>query len=135
MTNSTEIIKDTVNMFPCTDLETIDLLWRENSEGRFGFIVQKEIYQDSYKDGDIFGSKTGWRVKDDNGNWSWRSNANFDYNPETIPVGHLPSSLWAGEDGWFENRRDRLIALFKRIDSCSISSSISDDVSGSETTD
>ncbi|HAJ59677.1 MAG TPA: hypothetical protein DCP31_10720 [Cyanobacteria bacterium UBA8543] len=34
----------------------------------------------------------------------------------------LPSCLWAGkEDGWFSNRRDRLIVLFARMDACSIS--------------
>lgn len=118
ITNSTEVNKETLDMFPCTDLETIDLLWQENSEGRFGFSVQQKIFQDSYNDRDIFGSKTGWRVKDTNGNWSWLSNANFDYNAETMPVGHLPSSLWAGEDGW-SNRRDRLIMLFARMDGCS----------------
>ena len=135
MTNSTEVNQETLKLFPCTDLETIDSLWQENSEGQFSFSVQKRIYQESSEDVSTFGNETGWRVKNADGSRSWRSNANFDYNPETIPVGHLPSSLWSGEDGWFENRRDRLIALFKRIDSCSIGSSISDDVSGSETTD
>ncbi|WP_225938558.1 GUN4 domain-containing protein [Leptothermofonsia sichuanensis] len=118
--NSTEVNQETLTVFPCTDLETIDSLWRENSEGRFGFSVQKRIFQESFKDRDIFGTKNGWRIKDANGNWSWRSNADFTYNSETIPDGHLPSSLWAGEDGWFENRRDRLITLFAKIDSCSM---------------
>jgi tetratricopeptide (TPR) repeat protein len=118
--NSTEVNQETLKVFPCTDLETIDSFWRENSEGRFGFSVQKRIFQESSKDRDIFGTQNGWRIKDANGNWSWRSNADFSYNSETIPDGHLPSSLWAGEDGWFENRRDRLITLFAKIDSCSM---------------
>ncbi|MBD1943261.1 GUN4 domain-containing protein [Coleofasciculus sp. FACHB-712] len=120
ITNSTEVNQETLKVFPCADLETIDFLWQENSDGKFGFSVQKIIFQESYKNRDIFGSKTGWRVKDADGNWSWRSNANFAYNPESMPDGHLPSSLWAGEDGWFENRRDRLLTLFARIDSCSL---------------
>lgn len=118
--NSTEVNQETLTVFPCTDLETIDSLWRENSQGRFGFSVQKRIFQESFNDRNIFGTKIGWRVKDADGNWSWLSNADFAYNPKTIPDGHLPSSLWAGEDGWFENRRDRLITLFARMDSCSI---------------
>jgi tetratricopeptide (TPR) repeat protein len=118
--NSTEVNQETLKVFPCNDLETIDSFWRENSEGRFGFSVQKRIFQESFKDRDIFGTQNGWRIKDANGNWSWRSNADFAYNSETIPDRHLPSSLWAGEDGWFENRRDRLITLFAKIDSCSM---------------
>lgn len=134
MTNSTEVNQETLKLFPCTDLETIDSLWQENSEGQFSFSVQKRIYQESSEDISTFGNETGWRVKNADGSRSWRSHANFDYNHETIPVGHLPSSLWMQEDGWWQ-RRDRLIALFARMDSCSISSSISDDVSGSESTD
>lgn len=38
---------DTESMtnFPCTDLHTIDQLWLKYSQGRFGFSVQKEIWQ------------------------------------------------------------------------------------------
>jgi serine/threonine protein kinase len=34
-----------IDNFPCTDLRTIDKLWVKYSEGRFGFSVQKRIYQ------------------------------------------------------------------------------------------
>ncbi len=121
VTNSTEINQSAINLFPCVDLSTIDLLWRKHSDGRFSFSVQKKIYQQSSQNRDEFGNKTGWRIKDADGNYSWRSNSTFDYNSATMPRGHLPSSLWAGEDTiWVENRRDRLIALFARMDSCSI---------------
>lgn len=121
VTNSTEINQNAINVFPCVDLSTIDSLWGKNSDGQFSFSVQKEIYQQSSQNRDEFGNKTGWRIKDADGNYSWRSNSNFDYNSATKPRGHLPSSLWAGEDViWVENRRDRLIALFARMDGCSI---------------
>ncbi len=94
-----KITQETLEVFPCTDLETIDALWQENSEGKFSFSVQKRIFQESFEDRDIFGTKIGWRVKNTDGNWIWCSNADFSYNPEKIPDGHLPSSLWAGEDG------------------------------------
>jgi Tfp pilus assembly protein PilF len=116
----TELNSDTLSLFPCVDLNTVDTLWRESSGDQFGFSIQKEIYQSTSKDRDAFGNEIGWRVKDTDGNYSWRSNANFNYSSSTAPKGHLPSSLWAGEDGWFENRRDRLTALFARMDSCSI---------------
>lgn len=121
VTNSIEINQSTINVFPCVDLSTIDSFWRKHSDGRFSFSVQKEIYQQSSQNRDEFGNKTGWRIKDADGNYSWRSNSTFDYNSATTSRGHLPSSLWAGEDAiWVENRRDRLIALFARMDSCSI---------------
>ena len=52
VTNSTEITQQALNIFPCTDLETIDLIWQENSGGVFSFSHQKEIYQECYKDMD-----------------------------------------------------------------------------------
>ena len=96
------------------DLNTIDTLWKENSDGRFGFSIQKDIYQ-RCKDRDKFGNKVGWRFKNGDGDYVWYYNDNFNY--KFAATGHLPSSLWAGEDGWFENRRDRLVMLFARMDS------------------
>ncbi|MFM7368408.1 MAG: GUN4 domain-containing protein, partial [Sphaerospermopsis kisseleviana] len=34
-----------IDNFPCADLRTIDKLWVKYSNGRFGFSVQKRIYQ------------------------------------------------------------------------------------------
>ncbi len=36
--------KDDINSFSCSDLRNIDKLWRANSNGHFGFRVQKEIW-------------------------------------------------------------------------------------------
>ncbi|WP_414580933.1 GUN4 domain-containing protein [Scytonema sp. PCC 10023] len=36
---------ESMTKFPCTDLHTIDQLWMKYSQGRFGFSVQKEIWQ------------------------------------------------------------------------------------------
>lgn len=70
VTNLTEIDQNSLSVFPYIDLNTIDTLWRESSDGQFGFSVQKEIYLQSFKDRDIFGNKIGWRVRDTNGNHS-----------------------------------------------------------------
>lgn len=113
--------KDTIANFPASDLATIDKLWVENSEGKYGFSVQKAIYQrfggtEEFNGAirDKFGDYTGWRVKDSDGYSSWRNADKFEYNFDSNPRGHLPSSLWTG-DGLFENPRDRLIALFSRL--------------------
>lgn len=113
--------KDAVALFPDADLATIDKLWVESSEGKYGFSVQKSIYErfggtEEFNGSirDKFGDATGWRVKDSDGYSSWRNVDKFEYNFASTPKGHLPSSLWAG-DGFFENSRDRLIALFSRL--------------------
>lgn len=46
-----------IQNFPCIDLRTIDQLWVKHSRGKFGFSVQKKIWQEC-------GSPT-----DDNANW------------------------------------------------------------------
>ncbi|MFN7657566.1 MAG: GUN4 domain-containing protein, partial [Dolichospermum sp.] len=65
-------IKD-IDNFPCADLRTIDQLWGKYSDGKFGFSVQKRIYQSlggtREYNSEIwrqFGDKVGWRK---GGNW------------------------------------------------------------------
>ncbi|MFO5526812.1 MAG: GUN4 domain-containing protein, partial [Cuspidothrix sp.] len=62
-----------IDNFPCADLRTIDQLWVKYSDGKFGFSVQKRIYQSlggtkEYRDIEDnweiwvkFGDKVGWR--------------------------------------------------------------------------
>ncbi|TAG70378.1 MAG: serine/threonine protein kinase [Oscillatoriales cyanobacterium] len=89
-----------IDQFPCEDLRTIDQLWVKYSNGRFGFSVQKRIYQSlggtREYDGKIweaFGDGVGWRVKE-----SWLSYNDLKFNIKA-PSGHLPavkiySSFW-----------------------------------------
>ena len=81
-------IEDVEN-FPCQDLGTIDKLWVKYSDGKFGFSVQKKIYQDlgGTKDYDdkiwkSFAEKVGWRK-----GGSWLVNLTFS---EKHYMGHLP---------------------------------------------
>jgi predicted NACHT family NTPase len=97
-----------IENFPCADLRKIDQLWVKYSKGKFGFSVQKKIYQSlgSTKDYDskvweTFGDKVGWRK---GGKWLY-------YNELTFSIehyeGHLPSEggrvqlgdWWRGEFG------------------------------------
>ncbi|MEO1255002.1 MAG: GUN4 domain-containing protein [Bacteroidota bacterium] len=82
--------------FPCTDLRVIDQLWTKHSEDRFGFSVQKEIWQshgsprtynDKWKQ---FCVTVRWRkegVFGMGGNWIDSSQASFSLS---APKGHLP---------------------------------------------
>ncbi len=89
-------VKD-IDNFPCEDLRTIDQLWVKYSNERFGFSVQKRIYQSlggtrSYdkKIWEAFGDQVGWRV-----GGSWLYYKDLQYN-QTAPVGHLPWGLVSG---------------------------------------
>ncbi|MFB2771827.1 GUN4 domain-containing protein [Pelatocladus sp. BLCC-F211] len=83
---------ESINNFPCTDLRTIDQLWVKYSNGRFGFSVQKRIWESvggnldaDYETYCKFGDRVGLKVK---GNWiDYPGNVNFS---TSAPEGHLP---------------------------------------------
>ncbi|MBE9042293.1 GUN4 domain-containing protein [Oscillatoriales cyanobacterium LEGE 11467] len=88
-----------IEQFPCNALKTIDRLWREYSDGRFGFLTQLELYQSI--GGDLtstirqdralvekWGDKAGWRV-----NGKWLKCSELDYSL-SAPEGCHPSRWW-----------------------------------------
>jgi len=93
-----------IDNFPCEDLRTIDQLWVKYSNGRFGFSVQKRIYQSlggtrSYdsKIWEAFGDQVGWPVN------GWRSGRDQIKFTRQAPSGHLPWILiysWMEGDFW-----------------------------------
>ncbi|ARV58785.1 hypothetical protein BZZ01_09155 [Nostocales cyanobacterium HT-58-2] len=79
---------ESMKFFPCTDLCTIDKLWARYSKERFGFSVQKHIWQSVDKDYEQFGNLVGWRM-----NRKWTGIRDVIYDTDA-PRGHLPS--WGG---------------------------------------
>ncbi|WP_353931178.1 serine/threonine-protein kinase [Okeanomitos corallinicola TIOX110] len=85
---------NSIDNFPCADLRTIDQLWVKYSNGKFGFSVQKRIYQSfggtrEYDEiWEKFGDKVGWR---EGGSWLYYKDITFDIK---APEGHLPVG-WA----------------------------------------
>ncbi len=80
-----------IDRFPCADLRTIDQLWVKYSNGRFGFSVQKRIYEslggtgkDDEKIWKAFGDRVGWRV---NKEWLYYNDLKFNTKAQE---GHLP---------------------------------------------
>ena len=79
--------------FPSEEFNTINQLWLSNSQGKFGFSVQKEIYEGlggtreyDEKVWNSFGDRVGWR-KDEN----WVSYSDlFDISLEEASPGYLP---------------------------------------------
>ena len=78
-----------VEALPCTDLQTLDYLWRSHSGDRFGFTVQQQLYQQVGGDYPLFCATVGWKLS------AARSpSLDFTYSLKA-PVGHLPSRRWA----------------------------------------
>jgi hypothetical protein len=109
-----------IEQFSCEHLRTIDRLWVEHSNGRFGFSVQTHIWQSlgdnpsaDYEKRCRFSERVGWRVKDD---WVLFDNLNFTLE---APKGHLPTrrscrnSMFIEGDGGFWS-------FFSRVLSCQI---------------
>lgn len=101
--------------FPCEELLTIDRLWVQYSQGRFGFSVQKQIYVEcgatpdgNYPGDEIwekFGDRVGWR-KD--GDWLDCSDLEPSLSsPREIFRGIFPRLVWGA--GWFSSLASRIV--------------------------
>ena len=94
-TKEEDLREKDIDNFPCEDLRTIDQLWVKYSNGRFGFSVQKRIYESlggtlSYdeKVWEAFGDQVGWRG---GGRWLYYKDPKFNIlSPRTAPEGILP---------------------------------------------
>jgi serine/threonine protein kinase len=117
-----------ISSFPCADLRTIDKLWLKYSQGRFGFSVQKRLYQSlggtrSFQQQiwDTFGDTVGWRKSQ---KWMYYNELNFNIN---APSAHLPAGVfwfdsWWGRYGWFllDGVESRFACLVERMGKCNI---------------
>ncbi|MGB3208575.1 MAG: GUN4 domain-containing protein [Crinalium sp.] len=114
-----------IDNFPCEDLRIIDQLWLKYSNGRFGFSVQKQIYQslggtrDYNKEiWEAFADIVGWRV---NGKWHWLYSLNLNFNLQS-PDGHLPSCR-CGSSFWYLFWVGGVVGfgdLCSRVDTCKL---------------
>jgi hypothetical protein len=114
-----------IDNFPCEDLRTIDRLWVESSNEKFGFSIQKEIYQNlggtREFNGEIeiwrkFGDTVGWRKE---GSWKNYSELNWGtpMTPNT-PPGHLPVVVGGGVR--WHGDVERSVLLFSRAEACQL---------------
>ncbi|WP_161607242.1 GUN4 domain-containing protein [Prochlorothrix hollandica] len=86
--------------FPWEELLKIDGLWRNYSNNRYGFSIQKEIYVkcggklDGSYPGDklwtAFGKEVGWHVND-----RWLGYSDLEWGGTGV-LGHLPGGEWKG---------------------------------------
>ena len=99
------LMEEDVENFPCTDLRTIDQLWVKYSNGKFGFSVQKKIYQSlggtkefDSKVWEKFVEKVGWRKGD---KWLIHDERTWVKDTSSHCMGYLPDLLNLPIfDGW-----------------------------------
>lgn len=107
------LFNEDIEEFPCIDLRTIDQLWVKYSIGRFGFSVQKRIFDSVNRDGGAFGERVGWRSS----LWgvfayAWKTYDQITFNLGA-PEGHLPFRIVMGGEWMDWGMR---ISLFSRRD-------------------
>ena len=68
----------------CAEFVTIDCLWMNYSNGRFGLVLQRKIYEEVGEDYPQFCDRIGWRKED-----RWLTREELDYT-DNAPPGHLP---------------------------------------------
>ena len=118
---------ESIENFSCPDLRAIDQLWVKYSDGRFGFSVQKQIYQSlggtkefDYRVWVAYAEAIGWKQKGEEGKWLLYDQLTFNTN---APSGHLPDRGWAHFEGgirahfviWMERE-----IFFSRAESCKL---------------
>ena len=81
-----------IDNFPCEDLRTINQLWLHYSNGKFGFSVQKEIYDSlggtrEYNSlvWNSFGDRVGWKTEENGLDYD-----ELTFNLDEAPTAHLP---------------------------------------------
>lgn len=118
-----------IERFPCEDLRLIDQLWVNYSKGRFGFSVQKRIWQGLQGTNNFnqstyerFGDQLGWRRSS-----TWLPYNNLTFNLKAseghLPVGKLLVRWWwrdfASADD-MENWINVVMSLLSRLDTCQL---------------
>ncbi len=100
-----------IKNFPCQHLQKLDTLWYRYSKGRFGFRVQKRIYEEVGGEYDLFCDHVGWQI-----HRSKSPTANFHFNLRS-PLGHLPTRRWVGGYSWWQHAQ----VLAIKLEECRIS--------------
>ena len=97
-----------ISQLPCEDLQIVDRLWLHYSQGRFGFSVQKQIYESVKGDYVRFCDRVNWPTYNSS---TPLKQVRFSHKS---PPGHLPSRSWVGGVQWLRH----LDAMSARLTEC-----------------
>lgn len=91
-----ELHPEQIATLPCQDLQIIDQLWHQFSQGHFGFSVQRALWQkydktywDKAETWRKFADRVGWRAHSLLADSRWKRYEEITFNLNA-PVGHLP---------------------------------------------
>lgn len=87
----------TIAEYSCSDIRTVDSLWKKYSSNKFGFTPQQRVWRSVNQEGDFstqtwrrFATEVGWKEGEvDSGN-GYLLYDQLDFNPSQAPAGHLP---------------------------------------------
>ena len=110
---------DSIEKFPCEDLRIIDRLWVKYSDGKFGFSVQKDIYES------LGGTKEYneqiWLNFCDRIGWREERGRNWQKTYTTkAPLAHLPRLEGRGGRLVGSRVRNGVYILFSRAKTCNL---------------
>jgi hypothetical protein len=120
--------------FSCPDLRAMDRLWVKYSNGRFGFSVQKRIYQslggtkeyddkiwEALKHDDkvwvAFAEAIGWKHRGEKGEWLSKFQLTFNTN---APSAHLPLEAYWRPQSWYGLESWASSSLVRRVVKCNL---------------
>jgi len=117
------LYEDEIITLPCDELLTIDQLWKEYSNGHFGFSIQLQIMlkygelpeRYDWDDYVIFAEELGWHQKDGTTRGHWLNYDEISFNLDS-PIGHLPLAKSVFLEGFAAGR----CHLFSRIKNCNL---------------
>jgi serine/threonine protein kinase len=108
LTPETQLEISQIYKLPCQELQTVDRLWLHYSQGRFGFSVQKEIYESVKGDYVRFCDRVNWQTYN-----SATALGQIKFSQQA-PPGHLPYRSWVGGVQWVRH----LDALSAKLTEC-----------------
>ncbi|MGK7892977.1 MAG: GUN4 domain-containing protein [Xenococcus sp. (in: cyanobacteria)] len=119
--NSIELI--TLADRACNDIYTIDFLWRKYSGDRFGFSLQKNIWDNLHQNNNFsitvwrsFVTEIGWKEGDINNPAGYILYEQLNFNPQTAPQGHLP---W-----WFDYTNEEKDTMRQILTRCNFQNQV-----------
>ena len=108
-----------IEQFPCQDLKIIDQLWVHYSQGKFGFSVQKKIWQDCgspttfHEDWERFAEAIAWMSE---GEWKDYSMLTQSLSRSSFPVINR-RYVWVGDR---LQGTGALLSLLSRAETCKL---------------
>jgi S1-C subfamily serine protease len=87
----------TIAEFSCSDIRTVDYLWKKYSDDKFGFSPQQDVWQSVNQEGDFstqtwrrFATKVGWKQGEVESSSGYKLYDQLSFEPNKAPAGHLP---------------------------------------------